>query len=248
MNGGIISPQSNILRCGISVKLPSVCVMFFMGKAIEYLKETYEVYVIEEKLPCFLGYRCCYGIKGNDDVCFVDGGRGAPQAVDTLEVIHAMGVNKVIVVGMCGCFSSGYTVGNIIIPSKIYIEEGTSRHYDSLVEFSVPDLIMHNQAIEFFSREDIVVQKSVVSTDAIYRQTYQKEEEWRKRGCIAADMESSALLLVSKYLEIKSISILLVSDIHPMNESDMAWKWNLKKEERYRFVKRCIEFSVLISK
>lgn len=245
MKEGIITPQSSILRKGVKVVLPSICIMFFIGKAIEYLKENFDVYVIEEKVPCFLGYRCCYGIKGNKDICFIDGGRGAPQAVDTMELVHALGVEQVIIVGMCGCFVSEYNVGDIVIPPKTYIDEGTSRNYEPMAEYSEPSIFMYKYAVEYFSRAEVVVQQPIVSTDAIYRQTFQKEELWRKRGYVAADMESSALLTVSKYLRMNSVSILLVSDIHPTSQNDInKWKWSLQKEERYRFIKSCIEFGM----
>ena len=170
------------------------------------MKANFDVYVIEERMPCFLGYRCCYGIKWNKEICFIDGGRGAPQAVDTLELVHALGVEKVVIVGMCGCFVQGYKVGNIVIPPKVFIEEGTSRHYEPLAEYSEPVYLCIIKRL-IFLKTDIVVQQSVISTDAIYCQTHQKEEWWRVKGCIASDMESSALLTVSKYLHIKAVTL-----------------------------------------
>ena len=84
---------------------------------------------------------------------------------------------------------------DIIIPSKAYVEEGTSLHYYEDILFSSPDEALHKKALELLKGRDC----PIVSTDAVYRQTFLKEDEWRTMGAVGVDMETSALFSVGKY-------------------------------------------------
>lgn len=86
----------------------------------------------------------------------------------------------------------------------------------------------------------------IVSTDAVYRQTYYKEELWRSKGAVGVDMETSALFSVGRCLGVNVVSILIASDKHPKNESAPKWKWTMTKEMRYRFFDQCIHFALQI--
>lgn len=79
----------------------------------------------------------------------MDGGRGAPQAVDTLETLHALGVKNIIAVGMCGAYTENVVIGKIIAPQKAFVEEGTSLHYYESIEVSYPDDDLLNMTLSF---------------------------------------------------------------------------------------------------
>ena len=108
--------------------LPKTAVLLYM-RGLEFIKERYEVELVAERFPRFLDACPVYKIKGQNDICFLDGGRGAPQAADTIEILKAFGVEKVVSVGMIGGYSKLINVGDIIIPPLVYSEEGTSLHY-----------------------------------------------------------------------------------------------------------------------
>ena len=117
-------------------RLPALCILFYMGGVIAPLVEQGAVCVME-KLPRFLGGTPVYQLP-DAPVCFLDGGRGAPQAADTLETLYALGVRQVLTAGMCGAFSEQAGVGDRILPDKAFIEEGTSLHYAEPRLFSTP--------------------------------------------------------------------------------------------------------------
>ena len=54
---------------------------------------------------------------------------GAPAAVNDLEDIHAMGVERFIIFGNCGVLDKNIEDCGIIIPTKALRDEGTSYHY-----------------------------------------------------------------------------------------------------------------------
>lgn len=59
-------------------KLPEIAILFFIGKAIPYVLRTYGCDELSAKFPRFLNPCPIYRFK-NMEVCFLDGGRGAPQ-------------------------------------------------------------------------------------------------------------------------------------------------------------------------
>ena len=175
--------------------------------------------------------------KLNEKICFLDGGRGAPQAVDTIETLAVLGVKRVVTVGMCGGFSEQVAVGDILVPDKAFVEEGTSLHYYEQIDFARPD----EQLFEQLQNIPEAKVLPIVTTDAVYRQTFYKEQLWREKGAVAVDMETSALWSVGKFLGLQVASVLMISDRHPLREGEPAWEWKMTMEMRRRLFKRVME-------
>lgn len=226
--------------------LPETCVIFEMGMAIRYIEENFDTITLVEKLPCFLDSPKCIVIKNYKDICFTRGGYGAPAAVDTLETVRALGVKRVIVVGMCGVFAHNTAVGDVLIPHKILSEEGTSHHYFENIEFAIPNRELFIKAESYFRGKFTINTSATVTSDAVYRQTFAKESYWREKSCIGVDMESSALLSVSKYYSIPAVSILLASDKHPLNVEETNWEWGCNDFNKIReeFVTQVVLFAL----
>ena len=56
--------------------------------------------------------------------------------MDTIETLAVLGVKRVVTVGMCGGFSEQVAVGDILVPDKAFVEEGTSLHYYEQIDFA----------------------------------------------------------------------------------------------------------------
>lgn len=214
------------------LKLPHTAILFFMHSGVDYLVEKYHCPLILEKLPRFL--QGCPVYQLNHNICFLDGGRGAPQAVDTIETLSALGVKRILSVGMFGAFGSEVALGDMIVPARAFVEEGTSLHYYSSIEYVEPDERIKGIAGSLTSGKSV----PIVSTDGVYRQTFYKEQLWREKGAVGVDMETSAVLSVSKYLGIKAASVLMASDKHPENSSAPKWTWNVTHEMRYNLFEK----------
>lgn len=225
--------------------LPPRAVIFCIGSAMDYVKEYYNTKIITKKIPKFIGGSECLVIEGYPNICFVHGGYGAPAIADTVETLIALGVKEIILIGMCGGFAERVNVGDVLIPNKILSEEGTSLHYFEDIEFVTQSPNMVSKAVRYYSNYFNTYQDSTVTTDAVYRQTFYKEDYWRKLGCSGIDMEASALLSVSRYHGIESNVILLVSDKHPRNIEDKAWNWG--NSDFNKIKKQFIEHSVKYS-
>ena len=212
---------------GPVVSLPETAILFYMHSGPQYLQEHYPCTLLTEKLPRFLQGGPVW--KLDEKICFLDGGRGAPQAVDTIETLA--------VLGMCGGFSEQVAVGDILVPDKAFVEEGTSLHYYEQIDFAQPD----EQLFEQLKKIPGAKVLPIVTTDAVYRQTFYKEQLWREKGAVAVDMETSALWSVGKFLGLQVASVLMISDRHPLREGEPAWEWKMTMEMRRRLFKRVME-------
>lgn len=78
------------------------------------------------------------------------------------------------------------------------------------------------------------------ATDAVYRQTFGKERLWREKGAVGVDMETSAVFSVARYLGLKAIALLMVSDIHPIRPNAPKWEWHMTRDMKYQFAEQGI--------
>ena len=227
-------------------ELPETCVIFELGIGLRFLKENFDTVTLCDRLPCFLDNPECIAVKGHPDVCFTKGGYGCPAAVDTLETVRALGVKRILVVGMCGGFGKEIQVGDVVVPESILCEKGTSHHYFEAMEFVRPEEAFFNQLREYFQGKFHTVVNSTVTTDSFYRQTFAKEAYWREKGCVGVDMEASALLSVSRYYSMTAAAVLLCSDKHPLSEKESGWNWGTEDFNRIReaYVRAAIMFAL----
>lgn len=217
------------------LKLPQTAILFFMSKGPEYLSEHYAVTELPEPFPCFLRRRPVWQM--NDwPICFLFGGSGAPQAADSVETLAALGVRNIIAVGMFGAFSADVQPGEIVVPRKAFVEEGTSLHYYETIEAAQPDLALHRLLMDTLRKRDL----PIVSTDAVYRQTFRKEQLWRERGAVGVDMETSAVFSVSQYLGLRAAALLMASDLHPASPDAPKWQWLMTADMRYELTEQAL--------
>ncbi len=225
----ILTAQQNIESIhgsGQQLRLPRTALVFFMSRGVEYLIEHHACKLLTEKLPRFLQGGPVYSL--NDKICFLDGGRGAPQAADSVETLAALGIENVIAVGMCGAFSEGLQAGDILVPPLAFSEEGTSRHYYEQPVSFAPSREVYTRLCMIPDCKNL----PIVSTDGVYRQTFYKEALWREKGAAAVDMETSAVLGVAQYLGISAAAVLMVSDCHPLYDGAPVWKWHMTQKMR----------------
>ena len=133
---------------GGSAKLPKRAAAFCLGRGLPVLRERFESRIILDELPGFISHSPVLYVPENDQVCFLDGGRGAPQGASTVDTLHALGVEEVLIVGLCGAFGEDINVCDVVIPRKILSEEGASRHYFSQVDWVEPTPIWPFEDLE----------------------------------------------------------------------------------------------------
>lgn len=227
---------------GYTVQLPETAVVFFMGYGMEVAAE-YPSHILTEKFPRFLRPSPIGQFDTGNHACFINGGSAAPMAADTLECLAASGVKRVVVMGMCGAIAPEVNVGDVLLPPRVLVEEGTSLHYAQDAQWVCPDAALLERARAAFPEAK---DKLLVSTDAVYRQTYRTEARWRNMGCGGVDMETSAMLCVGRALGVEVVALLVASDKHPEQEGDAPWGWHITREMREKFLRRGIDFALTL--
>lgn len=141
---------------------------------------------------------------------------GAPYGAMLLESLIARGVTKVIVLGWCGAVTDTLKVGDIILPDKAIVDEGTSVNYavlDETIPSTTPDLKFVDHLSDHLTTCGIDARRATIwTTDAIYRETENKVAYFRKLGAQAVEMECSALFSVARFRNISIAGLLVVSD------------------------------------
>ena len=72
--------------------------------------------------------RMNFGYK-NPAVSLVGPFMGAPYAVILLESLISWGIQEVVFLGWCGAVSPKVRIGDVIIPDRSFIDDGTSKNY-----------------------------------------------------------------------------------------------------------------------
>jgi purine-nucleoside phosphorylase len=139
---------------------------------------------------------------------------GAPYAVMVLESLIAWGLRRVLFFGWCGAISPRVTIGDIILPTRALIDEGTSRHYGAEDDRPArPSIRVLADTRAALARKGLGFHEGAIwTTDAIYRETPAKLRHFRKRQAIGVEMELSALLTVARFRGVAAGAILVVSD------------------------------------
>ena len=160
---------------------------------------------------------------------------GAPYAVMLLETLTVWGASRIIFYGWCGAVSDSVKIGDIIVATSAFVDEGTSKHYgydeisDNGVALPSSDL---TERIKGLLRQSSVFfhEGPVWSTDAIYRETPRKVAYYKEKNVLGVEMELSAIYSAAKFRNIEAAGILVVSD----EISTLTWKPGFKDE---RFLK-----------
>ena len=177
-----------------------------------------------------------------DDGVFLSGPfMGAPYSVMILETLAAWGAKQIIFLGWCGAISTSISIGDIIVPTLAWIDEGTSQAYSSNLTASPSDAMTCSIKSALKSCALPFHEGAIWTTDAIFRETPDKVKHFQNKGALAVEMELSALLTVSAFLDVALSAILVVSD----DLSSLTWKPGFKDK---RFVDTRHRLAAVIAK
>lgn len=210
-NKSLLSPEEFIKYKKFEKNLPKKCIIIYSNKAMDYLKEKYDL-----KPIITLSHLDSYVYK---DILIVRVfGVGSPLAAIILEELSAMGVKIFLNIGLAG----GLIKEGIFICNKAIRDEGTSYHYLKSSNYSYPDKELSKKFENTLTKNKIIYEKGITWTiDAPYRETTNEIEHYRKKGVVTVEMESSALFSVAKVKKLKVASAFVVSDI-------LGKKWDPK--------------------
>ena len=93
-----------------------------------------------------------------------------------METLHALGVQEVLLVGLCGGFAPQLSVGDVLLPEQLWSEGGTSLHYRQAEGFGdVPSVQGKALGLCLEGAGFPVRRLPPVSTDAPHREPFWEE-------------------------------------------------------------------------
>jgi uridine phosphorylase len=163
---------------------------------------------------------------------------GAPQAVLVLEKLVALGVVQIIAAGWCGSLQAHVEIGDLVLPTGAFSEEGTSAHYPVTEPLPGPSRELRQVMKEALAGRTVTVHEGPVwTTDAPFRETVAKVMKYQQAGALAVDMEISALYTVASFRKIRMAAALVVSD----DLSSLKWVHGFKQSGFRRAREEMIE-------
>jgi uridine phosphorylase len=169
---------------------------------------------------------------------------GAPIAAGLMEEVIALGSRKFIACGGAGVLDKSITVGHVLVPYAAVRDEGTSYHYAApsreieLDRDCVDKLVA---VLEKHKCENMRIK--TWTTDAMFRETVDKVKLRKEEGCLAVEMECSALTAVAQFRGVKFAQFLYAGDDVSCDEWD-AREWNSRTDIREKLFMFAVEASL----
>lgn len=140
-------------------------------------------------------------------------GIGSPACVVFLEELIACGFSEFVIFGSAGALHKEIRIGDTILCTGAYSDEGTSTHYPNHSYLSKPDRKLLNRLSRWFQDNKIPVKKALSwTTDAPFKETNSKLEHFLNLGAEVVEMEASALFNVARYRKVEIASVFVVGD------------------------------------
>ncbi|MCQ2551439.1 MAG: nucleoside phosphorylase [Clostridia bacterium] len=185
-----------------------------IDKIIPFLENVQEIGFNRE-------YRSVTGTyKGVKVLCMSTGMGGVSTAIGVEELAN-IGLEALIRIGSCGSLQPEIGLGDLIIPSGVVRDDGTSHAYIRDTYPAVPD---HQLLCCLFRSAKELNIKYFTGITRSHESFYAKLEEdqvpyWISQGVLGEDMESAPLMVVGRLRGLKTASIL--NNVSP-NKEDIA--------------------------
>jgi len=151
--------------------------------------------------------------ESHPEICLAGPLVGAPYAVMIAETLIAWGARRLVFLGWCGALAEPVSIGDLVLPTAAFIDEGTSLHYVAGAFESAASVSLVQALSEAGAAAGIRIRPGAVwTTDAPFRETREKVLAYRRRGALAVEMECSALLTTGAFRAADVAALLVVSD------------------------------------
>ncbi|MDT7892516.1 MAG: nucleoside phosphorylase [Thermoproteota archaeon] len=195
-----------------NLEFPNKAILVFTNTMVNAIKKLTKP-IDEIKYPSNYPYRVMYkdaklSVLGP---CY-----GAPATIVAFEIAIAHKINKFIIVGEAAAIDPRVKLTDLVLPIWGIREEGTSYHYKPPDYIPKLNNYIQNELINTIKErgyENKLHIGGVWSIDAFFRETEDKIEEYRNKGILCLDMESTALMTVADYRNVDIAILLVISDL-----------------------------------
>lgn len=165
-------------------------------------------------------YTTWLGEVEGETVMVISTGMGGPSTAICVEELYQTGVRNFIRVGTCGGMATQVIGGDVVIATGAIRMEGTTKEYVPIEFPAVANLDVTNALVRASKDLGVTWHAGIVQCkDSFYGQhsphrmpaggeLLSKWDAWCKAGCLASEMESSTLYIVSQILGARSGCVL----------------------------------------
>jgi len=168
---------------------------------------------------------------------------GGPQTAILVEELACLGVKYLIGYGSAGALDPALHLGQQVVASSAFANDGTSRAYTEAVRIEA-DAELIEMALR--SGEKIgrgLTTVTAVTVESFYRESEQLVSIWRRQGAQIVNFDVSPLYAVSRDCGVKSIWLSHVSD--RLSDKWDDWFWD--RDEATRISENiCVELARLL--
>jgi uridine phosphorylase len=167
-------------------------------------------------------YTTWLGELAGKTVIVMSTGMGGPSTAIAVEELYQTGVRNFVRIGTCGGMALPVLGGDIVIATAAIRMEGTTKEYVPIEFPAVANLDVTNALIEAAKKLKLHWHAGIVQCkDSFYGQhdpermpsgyeLMDKWNAWIKAGCLASEMESATLFIVSQILGARAGCVLNV--------------------------------------
>ena len=165
---------------------------------------------------------------------------GAPACVGLYEELFETGVESIVVFGTCGVLDGSIRDCSIVLPTEALRDEGTSYHYAparETIEVNAGTLALARETLDALGVS--YTTGKVWTTDAVYRETRGMVERRKAQGCIAVDMECSAIAALCAMRGKTALQFFYAADNldgEQWDKRSLSNEANLAEKDRVAFV------------
>lgn len=135
------------------------------------------------------------------------------RIASNIEELSFNGIKTFIIFGNCGVLDNTIPDCGIIIPTRAYRDEGASYHYIPESEYLDLDNTYKDIFKDVLKEYDFDYREGYTwTTDAFYRETRDKFDYFKNKGCVCVEMEASAIAAVCKYKNLNYFTFYYAGD------------------------------------
>jgi uridine phosphorylase len=167
-------------------------------------------------------YTTWLGEISSQPVMVMSTGMGGPSTAIGVEELYQLGVRNFLRVGTCGGMALPVKGGDVVIATGAIRMEGTTREYVPIEFPAVANLEITSALVQAAKSSNASFHAGIVQCkDSFYGQHdpermpigYELKDKWNawiKAGCLASEMESATLFIVSQILGARAGCVLNV--------------------------------------
>jgi uridine phosphorylase len=191
--------------------VPERAVLCFFSQVMDRLRDGGAPVLFE--LEAAHGVHPVFGFEADGErIAVFHPGVGAALAGGFFEESIAHGCERFMAVGTAGGLAPR-AIGHVIVPTFAMRDEGTSYHYQPPGRAIEPTPDALEALIATLERHDIPFETGGTwTTDGFYRETRAKLDRRVAEGCLAVEMEASALFAIARFRRVPIAQLLTTSD------------------------------------